>query len=404
MTMTAERPQTVSERIPNTGCFTVSYRDFLGVLRAVGVAVGRARNLPVLSRVLVTVGAGEVEVTAFDFDLAVTVPLPAGAVVPGRMLLDHAATVKVLQAAVKGVPARDLDRLEVHVAAVDNQPELGVAGYRVPLDNSVTVDAFPALPPAAPGGHTMGRDDFTTLVTRVAVAADKNGSLPLLTGIWTRLTTRLVEMAATDRFRVACGTARAVGAEPAAILLPCGPLTALLPHLTGPQVTIGVTETDAGSWATITSGHLTARVRGIVGDYPPVERLLHRAPTDTLIVDRQALLTAATRATAISAAVAAKTTPVRLTAGSTGVILAPANDHSPTRVTAPLVPALAGSVDTSWTTGLNPTYLLDAVKSLTTDQVILYLADRAPVMLTDDGAARVTYQHMMMPVRLAQDT
>lgn len=123
-----------------------------------------------------------------------------------------------------------------------------------------------------------------------------------------------------------------------------------------------------------------------------------------LIMDRQALLTAATRATAISAAVASKTTPVRLTVDPTGVILAPANDHSPTRVTAPLVPALAGSVDTSWTTGLNPAYLLDAVKSLTTDQVILYLADRAPVMLTDDGAARVTYQHMMMPVRLAQGT
>ena len=99
------------------------------------------------------------------------------------MLLDHAATVKVLQAAVKGLPARDLDRLEVTVTAVDNQPELCVAGYRVPLDNTVTVDAFPGLPPAAPGGHTVGRDDFTTLVTRVAVAADKDGSLPLLTGI-----------------------------------------------------------------------------------------------------------------------------------------------------------------------------------------------------------------------------
>lgn len=37
-----------------------------------------------------------------------------------------------------------------------------------------------------------------------------------------------------------------------------------------------------------------------------------------LIMDRQALLTAATRATAISAAVASKTTPVRLTVNRPG--------------------------------------------------------------------------------------
>lgn len=119
-------------------------------------------------------------------------PTAAMAMAAERMLLDHAPTVKVLQAAVTGLSARKLDRLKVTVAAVDNQTELCVAGYPVPLDD--THAGRPSGPRRGPRrAGTVRWEDCTNLDTRVAVAADKNGSPPLPTGIRTRLTTRLVE-------------------------------------------------------------------------------------------------------------------------------------------------------------------------------------------------------------------
>ena len=93
---------------------------------------------------LATVRPGEVELTTFDFDTAATVTLPVTGAAPGRMLLDHPSITKVLAAAVKGSPKATVDRLDVTIDTPDHTPVVHLAGYSLPLDDTVTVDAFPA--------------------------------------------------------------------------------------------------------------------------------------------------------------------------------------------------------------------------------------------------------------------
>jgi hypothetical protein len=109
-------------------------------------AAGR-KPLPVFSRILATVRADEIELTTFDFDTAATVTLPATGTRPGQLLLDHPSLTKVLSAAVKGSRKATVDQLDVTIDTPDHTPVVHVAGYSLPLDDTVTVDAFPDLPP-----------------------------------------------------------------------------------------------------------------------------------------------------------------------------------------------------------------------------------------------------------------
>ena len=283
--------------------------------------------MPVFSRVLATVRPTEVELTTFDFETAVTVILPATGAAPGRMLLDHSSLTKVLSAAVKGSAKSIVDRLDVTIDTPDHTPVVHVAGYSLPLDDTVTVDAFPDLPPTTAPTHVVDREALSALVERVTVAADRGDTLPILTGINTVLDKGSLTLTATDRYRLACGTIPVNGTTTEKVLIPAPVLAKLLPRLTSAQVRLGVDVIAGVTWLTLADDSTTGRIRTLDGEYPKVSSILEQAPTRTVTLDRAQLLQAATRAASLSAAVkAAKNNPVTITVNPTALTIAPATD------------------------------------------------------------------------------
>lgn len=400
MTTTATRRQTADEKTPSAGTFTAGYRALVDALKTLALPAAGRKPLPVFSRVLATVRPGEVELTTFDFDTAATVTLPVTGATPGRMLLDHPSITKVLSAAVKGSPKATVDRLDVTIDTPDHTPVVHLAGYSLPLDDTVTVDAFPALPPTTAPTHVVDRHALTGLVERVTVAADRGDTLPILTGINTILDKHSMTLTATDRYRLACGTIPVNGTTTEKVLIPAAVLAKLLPRLTSPQARLGVDVIAGTTWLTLADDTTTVRIRTLDGEYPKVSSILEQTPTRTVTLARAQLLQAATRAASLSAAVrAGKNNPVTITVGPDVLTIAPATDGDRAKVTAPALPAdITGRTET-WTTGANPAYLLDAIATLTADQVTLRLTDPGrPMVLTD--ADDTTYRHVLMPVRL----
>ena len=145
--------------------------------------------MPVFSRVLATVRPTEVELTTFDFETAVTVILPATGAAPGRMLLDHSSLTKVLSAAVKGSAKSIVDRLDVTIDTPDHTPVVHVAGYSLPLDDTVTVDAFPDLPPTTAPTHVVDREALSAWSSESPsrpTVGTRCRSSPASTPSWTR--------------------------------------------------------------------------------------------------------------------------------------------------------------------------------------------------------------------------
>lgn len=401
MTTTATRRQMTDEKIPSAGTFTAGYRALVDALKTLAFPTAGRKPMPVFSRVLATVRPTEVELTTFDFETAVTVILPATGAAPGRMLLDHSSLTKVLSAAVKGSAKSIVDRLDVTIDTPDHTPVVHVAGYSLPLDDTVTVDAFPDLPPTTAPTHVVDREALSALVERVTVAADRGDTLPILTGINTVLDKGSLTLTATDRYRLACGTIPVNGTTTEKVLIPAPVLAKLLPRLTSAQVRLGVDVIAGVTWLTLADDSTTGRIRTLAGEYPKVSSILEQAPTRTVTLDRAQLLQAATRAASLSAAVkAAKNNPVTITVNPTALTIAPATDGDRAKVTAPALPADIAGQSEAWTTGANAAFLLDAIATLTADKVTLHLTDPGrPMILTD--ADDTTYRHVLMPVRLA---
>ena len=402
MTTTATRRPATDEKIPSAGAFTADYRDLVAALKTLALPAAGRKQLAVFSRVLATVRPGEIELTTFDFDAAATVTLPVTGATPGRMLLDHPSLTKILSAAVKGSPKGIVDQLDVTVDTPDHTPVVHVAGYSLPLDDTVTVDAFPELPQTTAPTHVVDREVLSTLVERVTVAVDRGITLPILTGIHAVLDKHSLTLTGTDRYRLARGTIPVNGTTTEKVLIPATVLSKLLPRLTSPQARLGVDVIASVTWLTLADDTTTIRIRTLDGEYPTVSSVLEQTSTRTVTLARAQLFQAAVRAASLSAAVkAGKTNPVEITVCSGALTIAPTTDGDRTKITAPALPADVDGETGVWATFADPAYLLDAIASMTADQVTLHLADPArPIVLTNAGDT--DYRHLLMPIRQAR--
>src|SRR6185437_3692 len=68
---------------------------------------------------------------------------------------------------------------------------------------TLPVDDYPALPEMPAVAGTIGADVFAAAVSQVAVAAGRDDTLPVLTGVRIEIEGDRVTLAATDRYRLA---------------------------------------------------------------------------------------------------------------------------------------------------------------------------------------------------------
>src|SRR5690606_11356612 len=64
-------------------------------------------------------------------------------------------------------------------------------------------DSYPALPVDPPIAGTINSEDFAAAVSRVVIAASKDASVPLLSGINVQIDGPRIVLYATDRYRLA---------------------------------------------------------------------------------------------------------------------------------------------------------------------------------------------------------
>src|SRR5262249_57543612 len=76
----------------------------------------------------------------------------------------------------------------------------GNARYSLP---TMAVEDYPTLPALPEETGTLPSDLFAEAISQVAIAAGRDDTLPMLTGIRVEISGETVVLAATDRFRLA---------------------------------------------------------------------------------------------------------------------------------------------------------------------------------------------------------
>ncbi|MEU3686811.1 DNA polymerase III subunit beta [Streptomyces narbonensis] len=350
--------------------------------------------------------------------------------------LDHEASARVEVGADTGVEGRALvlgrRLLDICKVLPHGPVELAVEGARLAVTSGgarfglslLPLDDYPAAPALPEVRGLVDGDAFATAVGQVAVAAGRDDSLPVLTGIRLALDGSTMTVAATDRYRYAVRTLEwypdfGVGApgsaasEPAApgsaasdpaasgseaaepgapghaadVVVPARRLTEIARSLAGGGP--ARLALDSGSIG-FESGGMRTTTRLLDGRLPRHDKLFALGD-HALAVTERATLTEAVKRVAV---VAEGDSPVQLTFTGSGVHLQAGYEDD---VASQRLPGSLTGAD-SMTVAFNPGYLLDALTSLDAAEVRFHLLGPGQRALLTD-AEDPAHRHLLMSVK-----
>ena len=377
--------------------------------------VWTARSLPVRPPMQVLLGlllevspsasgaAGALEISGFDYEVSSRVRLDAQADEPGRVLVPG----RLLADIVRSLPAQPVD---LRVEGTRVVLTCGPARFTLP---TLPVEDYPTLPAMPAVAGTLGSDVFAAAVAQVALAAGRDDTLPVLTGVRFEIEGDQLTLAATDRYRLAVRVLPWRPADPSVsttALVPARTLSETARALTaGPEVTLALA-TGSGAEGMIGfegAGRRTTS-RLLEGEFPKYRSLLPSESTAVAEVATAPFVEAVKRV----ALVAARNAPVRLGFSADGVVLeAGGADDAQASEQLDCSWVGTGSVTSSsepFQIAFNPQYLLDGLGAVDSDSTTLsFTGPTRPAVLTGKTDAdrapgtSAEYRYLLMPVRLS---
>lgn len=387
--------------------FRASRDDIADAVSWVARSLPSRPAVPVLGGILLTSDEQGLTVSGFDYEVSARVTIPAEVAGAGQALVSG----KLLADITKALPARpvdvDIDGTRMHISC-------GNAKFTLP---TMPVEDYPQLPslPAVTGSITG--DVFSEAISQVAIAAGKDDTLPMLTGIRLEIDGSSVALAATDRFRLAIRTLEwlpeGTVAQSAAVLVPAKTLSESAKTIGGHSnalvklaLGMGSTLGSEGLLGILGPGRQTT-TRLLDAEFPKFRQLLPNTHTAMALVEIAPLVDAIKRV----ALVAERGAQVRLQFSEEGLTLSAGGDDAG-RAEETLPVEFVGQ---PLVIAFNPTYLLDGINSMHTPKAVLsFTLPSRPAVIqpvpgdfelpeaegSSFGALESNYTYLIMPVRL----
>ena len=350
--------------------------------------------VPVLAGLLLETDGGTLSVSGFDYEVSTQVSLDVHAGAAGRALVSG----RLLADIAKALPPHPVD-LSAEGARVTIS--CGSARFTLP---TMPVEDYPTLPSMPTTAGTVDSEEFAHAVAQVAVAAGRDDTLPMLTGVRLEIDGDRITLAATDRYRLA---ARDLAWKPEqdgiaqVALIPARTLDATAKTLTGgPEVTLALSSGSSGegiigfTGGAGRSGSASRRTTTRLLDvqFPPYQKLW---PTE-FAAEAEVAVAPLIEAVKRVALVAERGTPVRMEFVEGGVTLSAGGDDEG-RAEEELEVSLGGE---PMTVAFNPGYLLDGLGALDAETAVLrFTTSIKPAVLSGKDSTS-DYRYLIMPVRL----
>src|ERR1700709_1652091 len=219
-------------------------------------------SVPVLAGILLEVDGSQLSVSGFDYEVSARAEVDVQSTESGRALVPGRLLAEITRA----LPPHPVD-------ITADGPRLAItcgnARFSLP---TLPVEDYPSLPTMPSSAGLVDSDAFAEAVSQVAVAAGRDDTLPMLTGVRLEIEDDLVTLAATDRYRLAVREFAWRPETPglsAAVLVPARTLADAAKTLTsGPEVTLSLSSGGSGEGILGLSGkdrQTTTRLRGAGG-------------------------------------------------------------------------------------------------------------------------------------------
>ena len=360
---------------------TASKDELVQALGVVARAVSTRTSVQILSGILLEAQGSELRLAATDMELSLRATVPAqiegdGAIVlPGKTLADIARLLPSDDVAIEHKPSESV----VHITS-------GTASYTLHMYNP---EDFPRLPELdAVETFSVDRELLLETIHRVARAASRDESRPVLTGILVSFAGGKVVMAATDSYRLAVKETEVGGNAPEIeAIVPSRALQELARIASsGDTVEVGVHENQVlfstdGAWLT---------TRRIDGQFPNYRQLLPEQFEHELTLPRVELLEVVRRA----AVMIQRATPLQLRfAEGELTVIARTHEVGESQESMPI-----GFTGETLEIGFNAEFLRDGLESMDGDDVRFKLISPLRPAVIQGEADDFTY--LVMPIRL----
>jgi DNA polymerase III subunit beta len=349
--------------------------------------------VPVLAGLLLKAEEGRLSLSGFDYEVSARVAVDAE--------IDEEGTVLV-----SGRLLADISR------ALPNRPvEISTDGARVTVVcgssrftlHTLPVEEYPALPAMPTASGTVPGEVFAAAAAQVAIAAGRDDTLPVLTGVRIEIEGDTVTLAATDRYRFAVREFlwKPEQADISAVaLVPAKTLLDTAKSLTsGDTVSIALAGAGAGEGLIGFEGagrRTTTRL--LEGDLPKYRSLFPTEFASVAVIETAPFVEAVKRVSLV----AERNTPVRLSFEQ-GVLTLEAGSSDDAQAVERVDAKLDGD-DVS--IAFNPTFLLDGLSAIDSPAAQLsFTTSTKPALLSGrpavDAEADDAYKYLIMPVRLS---
>jgi len=358
-----------------------------------------ARSLPTRPPVPVLAGVrieadttGTIQLSSFDYEVSARSQIPADVSEPGTVLVSGRLLAEISRA----LPAKPVD------VVLEGTKVIVTCGASRFTLLTMPVEDYPNLPVMPATAGTVDGDELTHAVAQVSVAASRDDTLPLLTGVRVEIEGEKVTLLATDRYRLALRELTWKPSSPdisTVALVRARTLSDAAKSLgSAGSVTVALSTGAGVDLIGFEAGGRQTTSLLVDGDYPAVRRLFPDETPIHAVVLTQALADAAKRV----ALVAERNTPIRLSF-SEGQVVLDAGQGDDAQASEALEATLVGD-DIS--VAFNPQFLLDGLSALDTTFVRLsFTHPNKPVEFTGqeslEGEDLQEYRYLLVPIRFA---
>jgi len=350
-------------------------------------------TIPVLAGLLLDVNDSTLSISGFDLEASTQVDLEVAAATTGTALVSG----RLLADITRSLPPHPVD------VAVDGSRltiACGSARFTLP---TMPVEDYPKLPQMPTTAGTVNSAEFATAVAQVAVAAGRDDTLPMLTGVRLEIDGEKLTFAATDKYRLAvrelAWSPSSAGEASAQVVIPARTLADAARSLAqSDELTIALSASAGAGDGIIgfsgaTGGRASrATTRLLDPQFPPYRTLLPTEWSATAEVAVAPFVEAVKRV----ALLADRSTPVRLEFAEGGVNLSAGGDDEG-RAEEQLDVVYDGE---PITIAFNATFLLDGLGALDTSSArLLFPSANKPTVLRP-AESDEEYYYLIMPMRL----
>lgn len=370
--------------------FIVSSIGLYSHLQAISRVINSKNSLPILDCFLMELTENGVSITASDSETTLTTSIEVNEVEGnGRF----AVAAKTILDALKEIPEQpivfevNMDTWEIQVKYLNGKFSL----------MGRNADEYPATPALRDEAVNVSIPSTVLLagINRSLFATADDELHPVLNGIFFDITTEEIIFAASDGYKLVRNkTFAAKGDEKAAFILPKKPATLLKNLLPKEQGDVQISFDGRNAIITLENYILTCRL--IEGRYPNYNSVIPQNNPHKVTVDRVAFISALKRVSVFSSAASSL---IKLHLEDNSIKISAQDIDFSTSAEETLVCQYDGS---PLSIGFKPTFLIDIMNNIATQEVIMELADpsRGGVILPTEQEENEDILMLLMPMML----